>query len=266
MSESNAELERFAEVLDRAATSATAVAQLTVENPQLSLAQGYTIQRLLVGHRLARGASRSGMKMGLTSLAKMEQGGVHEPIYAHLTSDMVLSDGGTLPTERYLHPRAEPEIAFILAKDLNGVVTEAQAAAAVAGVCPAIEVIDSRYKDFKFQLVDVVADNASSCRFVMGPTLTPLSALMDYGADLGNLGMVFEVNGKVVHTGSSAAILEHPLRSLTTLVRMLSERGEGLLAGDVVLAGAATPAVHLQPGQHVKLFVDGLGSAELFAS
>ena len=264
MTEQSTELSAMAETLDRAAQAAAPVAQLTISQPELSLTDAYTVQRLLVGHRLERGATRAGMKMGLTSLAKMEQVGVHEPIYAHLTSDMVLSDGGSLSRGSYVHPRAEPEIAFVLARPLEGTVTEAQAVAALAGVCPAIEVIDSRYKDFKFQLEDVVADNASSCRFVLGAQLTPVSALIDHGADLGNLGMVFEVDGQVKHTGSSAAILEHPLRSLTTLVRMLAERGEGLQAGDVVLAGAATPAVHLQPGQHVKLFVDELGTAELF--
>ena len=131
---------------------------------------------------------------------------------------------------------------------------------------PALEVIDSRYADFKFKLEDVVADNASSCRFVVGSKVTRLDDLYADDLSLKNLGMILEVDGVVVHTGSSAAILDDPARSLTTLLRMLAARDEGLTAGDIVLAGAATPAVHLKPGQHVRVRVDGLGSAELFVA
>lgn len=252
--------------LDAAAMEARTVPQLTLTDPDMSIEAAYVIQRELIGCRIARGAKRAGMKMGLTSLAKMAQVGVHEPIYGHLTSDMLLSDGGTIQRKQYGHPRAEPEIAFLMASDLMGDVSEAQALAAVEGVMPALEVIDSRYRDFKFKLEDVVADNASSCRFVVGSQVTPLLDLRVEGLHLNNLGMLLEVDGAVVHAGSSAAILDDPARSLTTLLRMLATLGEGLKAGDIVLAGAATPAVHLQPGQHVRVRVDGLGAAELFVA
>lgn len=263
-SDTPASVAASAQTLDQAAREAHTVPQLTLSQPELTLAEAYDIQRALVQLRVDRGARRAGMKMGLTSLAKMAQVGVHEPIYGHLTSDMVLGDGGRIERNHYGHPRAEPEIAFIMARDIAGPVCEAQALAAVEAVAPAIEVIDSRYANFKFKLEDVVADNASSCRFVLGSRTTALENLTAEGLDLGNLGMVFEVDGAVVHTGSTAAILEHPARSLTMLLQMLAARGEGLKAGDVVLAGAATPAVHLQEGQHVRLRMDGVGDVELF--
>ncbi|MCO4761511.1 MAG: fumarylacetoacetate hydrolase family protein [Myxococcales bacterium] len=257
-------IDRLAQHLDAAAMEIRTVPQLTIDQPDLSLDDAYAIQRAVVDCRIERGATRMGMKMGLTSLAKMAQVGVHEPIYGYLTSDMMLADGGTMVRTSYGHPRAEPEIAFLIGRDLQGTMTEAEALDAVIGVMPAIEVIDSRFSDFKFKLEDVVADNASSCRFVIGASATPLAELESRDLSLGNLGMILEVDGEVVQTGSSAAILEHPARSLTTLLKMLAERGEGLHPGDIVLAGAATPAVHLQPGQHVRVRVDGLGSAEMF--
>ncbi|RAL19993.1 4-oxalocrotonate decarboxylase [Lujinxingia litoralis] len=251
-------IEALAEKVDEAARTTTPLTMLTAELPELTLDEAYTIQRASIARRLERGERLVGMKMGLTSRAKMEQMGVHEPIYGHLTSSMTLSDGATIAHGDYCHPRVEPEIAFIMGADIAGTPTPREALAAVSGVCGALEVIDSRYKDFKFTLIDVVADNASSTGYVLGTRVRPASEL-----DLGNLGMVMSVNGQVVETGSSAAILEHPARSLAALITMLHARGEGLKKGQVVLAGGATKAVALKPGDQVTLEVEGLGRVAL---
>jgi 2-oxo-3-hexenedioate decarboxylase len=198
------------------------------------------------------------MKMGLTSRPKMEQMGVHEPIYGHLTSAMVLEDGGTVERARHVHPRVEPEVACLLDRDLHGPVTAAQAVSAVACWCCALELIDSRYQDFKFTLPDVVADNASSSRFVLGALRRPRDI------DVSNLGMVMSKNGAVAEVGSSAAIFDHPVRSLCALANQLAAVGEHLRASSVVLCGGATAAIPLAPGDHVALAVDGLGRCELF--
>jgi 2-oxo-3-hexenedioate decarboxylase len=174
---------------------------------------------------------------------------------------MAIPDGGTISMSGRCHPRAEPEIAFIMASDLKGNVTDVEAVAAVQGVTAALEIIDSRYRDFAFTLPDVIADNTSASGFLTGSTFRPI-----VDVNLGNLGIILELNGKVVETGSSAAIYDHPVRSLVELLRMLARRGEGLLAGDVVLAGAATAAVPLKPGDHVRAVVDELGTAEFFVS
>jgi 2-oxo-3-hexenedioate decarboxylase len=138
-------------------------------------------------------------------------------------------------------------------------VNEAQAVSAVECWFCALELIDSRYQDFKFTLPDVVADNASSARFVVGATRRP----RDF--DVANLGMVMMKNGAVVEIGSSAAILEHPARSLAALANQLGRLGETLRGGSIVLLGGATAAIPLAPKDHVKLRVDALGSCELWA-
>jgi 2-oxo-3-hexenedioate decarboxylase len=197
------------------------------------------------------------MKMGLTSRAKMEQMGVHEPIYGHLTSSMIVNDGGVIRLSELCHPRVEPEVAFIMKEDLRGPVTPAQALRAVAGACAALEVIDSRFKDFKFTLPDVIADNTSASRFVLGSELVSVD-----GVNLGNLGMIMEINGAIVEIGSSAAIYEHPARSLAELANMLARRGEHLMAGQIILTGGATAAVAVKEGDRVRLVVEELGTAE----
>ena len=254
-------LDELAIRVDDAARNLEPLVMLTEAYPEMTLDDAYTIQRRSIAHRVSRGEKVVGMKMGLTSRAKMEQMGVHNPIYGHLTDAMMLSDGEIIERAKYCHPRVEPEIAFVLGQDLRGKVTAQQALAAVDGVYGALEIIDSRYKDFKFTLIDVVADNASSSGFALGAAPRSAEAL-----DLGNLGMVLSVNGEVVETGSSAAILEHPARSLAALATMLAARDEGLKAGQVVLAGGATKAVHVHPGDEVLLEVDQLGAVQLRVS
>jgi 2-oxo-3-hexenedioate decarboxylase len=243
--------------LDAAANEVRLVPQVSAQVAGMTLDEAYLIQRASMQCRAARGDAVIGMKMGLTSLAKMEQMGVHDPIYGHLTSTMLRGDGDAIARSEHGQPRVEPEIAFLMGRDLEGPTTPAQAMLAVEGVCASLEVIDSRYADFKFSLEDVVADNASSTRFVLGSTVLPPEAI-----DIANLGMVMRVNGKVVGVGSSAAILDHPARSLARLANMLHAVGERLHAGQIVLAGGATAAVHLNEGDRVRLDVDQLGSVE----
>ncbi|MFP4597960.1 MAG: 2-keto-4-pentenoate hydratase [Persicimonas sp.] len=249
----------FAEIVDSAAVAVTPITMLTAEEPDMTLEQAYDIQRASIARRLERGEELVGMKMGLTSKAKMEQVGVHSPIYGHLTGPMVAGDGDELDRDNYIHPRVEPEICFVLGRDLEGPTTPVEALDAVESVCAALEVIDSRFRDFKFTIIDVVADNASSSTVVLGN-----KRMSPHDLDLGNLGMVLEHNGEVAKTGSSAAIFEHPLRSLAELANLLAERGEKLHAGQIVMSGGATAAIHVDSGDHVRAQVDQLGTVELF--
>lgn len=256
---SSDDIDRFAARLDEAMLAARAIPQLTGE-ASFSVEEAYAIQRSGVALRKLRGDQLVGMKMGLTSRAKAVQMGVSEPIYGHLTLRMILEDGGTVDRRRHVHPRVEPEVAYLLGKDLEGPVTPTQALHAVDACCCALELIDSRYENFKFTLPDVVADNGSSSRFVLGS----LRRSRDF--DCGNLGMVMEKNGVVVETGSSAAIYDHPARSLAALANQLAASGERLRAGMIVMTGGATAAIALAPGDHVRVRVDGLGSAEFFVA
>lgn len=243
------DLASIAARLDEAAVKARAVAQLP---EPLSLDDAYAVQAALLQCRYDRGERRIGVKMGFTSRAKMAQMGVDEMIWGRLTDGMLVEDGGDIDIARYVHPRAEPEIAFLLKAPLAGRVSMTEAMAAVAAVAPAIEIIDSRYENFRFSLTDVVADNSSSSGVVLGPWCDPAT-------DVANLGMVVEIDGRPALIGSSAAILGHPARSLVAAARLVALRGERLEAGDIVLAGAATAAEALKPGQRLRLSVERLG-------
>lgn len=249
------DLPALAEQLDGAAMDATAMSQLS-KTHEVSVDDAYEIQRLSIERRIARGEQLVGVKLGFTSHAKMIQMGVDDLIWGRLTDRMMIEDGGAINLNNYVHPRVEPEIAFLLKRPLAGAVTLAAAQAAVEAVAPAMELIDSRYEAFKFNLADVVADNCSSSGFVIGAWREP-------EADVSNLGMLLEFNGHPVQTGSSAAILGHPLRSLVNAARLAESAGFELDPGWIVLAGAATAAEALKPGIHVRTVVEKLGTAEL---
>lgn len=242
----------IAERLDKAALHAAATPQLS---EPLSLNDAYAVQAASIARRYARGQRRIGIKMGFTSRAKMAQMGVDEMIWGRLTDAMLVEDGDAISIAHYVHPRVEPEIAFLLKNDLPGGVTMPAAVAALAGVAPALEIIDSRYENFKFSLTDVVADNSSSSSFVVGPWNSPAQSLA-------NLGMIMEVGGQPRQIGSSAAILGNPVRSLVSAARLAEAAGEPLKAGDIVMAGGATAAEALAVGHHVRLSVQRLGTVE----
>jgi 2-oxo-3-hexenedioate decarboxylase len=238
-----------------------AVPRLTASSPGLSLADAYRVQDALLEHHFADGHQLVGRKMGLTSRPKMQQMGVHVPIHGFLTNAMQVADGGELSLAGRIHPRIEPEIAFLLKRELGGRPSVSEALACVDGVCGALEVIDSRYENFEFQLPDVVADNGSSSAFLVGSTLRRPGDV-----DLANTGIVVEAGGRAQLFGSSAAILGNPARSLAALAALLDEAGRSLAAGSIVLAGAATAAIPLGPGAWVRASFQGLGTVEVRCS
>jgi 2-oxo-3-hexenedioate decarboxylase len=246
------QIDLIAERLDTAQRSARAVAQLA---EPVSLERAYEIQKASMALRYARGERRIGIKMGFTSRAKMVQMGIDEMIWGRLTDAMLVEDGGTVAFSRFVHPRVEPEIAFLLGAPLARTVTPMAALAAVEGIAPALEIIDSRYQDFKFSLTDVVADNSSSSALVIGSWSSPQT-------DFSNLGMVMEIDGVTKQIGTTAAILGNPIRSLVAAARLAYDAGEPLQAGDVVMAGGATAAEPLSSGQHVRVEAQSIGRAE----
>lgn len=238
-------------VVDNAARHARAIPQLTAGS-SLTLADAYEIQRASIALRVERGEKRVGMKMGFTSRAKMVQMGVHDMIWGRLTEGMIVEDGGSISMANYVHPRVEPEIAFLLKAPLCGVVTPLQALSAVEAIAPAMEIIDSRYENFKFSHIDVVADNSSSSGFVTGPWHKP-------DIDFSNLGLVMSFNGIARQIGTTAAILGHPVRSLVVAARFAAEAGEPLEAGWIVMAGGATAAEPLAAGTWVENELQTIG-------
>lgn len=238
----------------------TAIAPFSDAHPDLDVETAFQAQWLFAEHHLDGGESLIGAKLGLTSRAKQEAMGVHEPSYGWVTSGMVAPRGERLPLEELIHPRAEPEIAFLIGDQLEAPATVVSVLAATQAVCAAIDVLDSRYTDFRFRLADVVADNASAGRVVLGPQARKPSEL----EDLRLIGCVLRQQGDVVATAAGAATMGHPAAAVAWLVNTLAEQGKHLAAGSVVLSGGLMAPVMLQPGTVVSAEFDGLGSVEVF--
>jgi 2-oxo-3-hexenedioate decarboxylase len=228
----------------------------TDEWPELDLDTGYEIQDRNLEARLARGETLVGVKLGLTSKAKQQRMGVHMPLVAWLTDAMILPAGEPVPQSRLIHPRVEPEIVFVMRNRLEGPgVGCATAMAAVDSVWAGAEVIDSRYRDFKFKAGDVVADNASSGAYVTGPVGVAPSSL-----DLALEAVLVEVDGVVVDSATGAAVQGHPGEALALAANELARRGRAIEPGWIVLTGGMTDAVSAPPGVSVAFHFTHLGS------
>jgi len=223
---------------------------------ELTLEDSYEIQLLQIRARLAAGATVKGHKVGLTSAAMQRQMGVDTPDYGHLLDDMFHLEHLPVPAETYLQPRIEPEVAFVLERRLQGPgVTVAEAAAAVDFVLPALEIIDSRIRDWKIGILDTIADNASSGGVVLGSRPTLLDAV-----DLRLGGCNLHRNGELVATGAGGAVLGSPLTSLVWLANTVGALGTALEPGHVVLPGSVTASVPVTPGDTFTATFAGLGS------
>jgi 2-keto-4-pentenoate hydratase len=250
---------QFAEILDAAARGRETITALSADN-DLDTATAYEIQDELVALRIARGSRLIGGKLGLTSKAKQVAMGVDKPLYGFVTSDMTVVSGGTLDLASHIHPRVEPEVAFILKDDVEGPnATAADVLAATSHVCAALDVIDSRYEGFSFKHVDAIADNASSASFALGNELVAPTM------DLALVACVLEVDGEVADTAAGAAVMGHPATSVAFMANALASVGRRLEAGWVVLSGGLTAPVPLQPGRTVTATLAGIGSVTLTA-
>ena len=242
-------------ILLRAESGGAAIAPLTDAWEKLDVATAYEVQAETLRRRLERGEYVAGVKLGLTSVAKQRTMGIDQPILGWLTDAMMLA-AGEPAGPGLIHPRAEPEIVFVLADRLAGPgVTAARALSAVGSVCCGIEIIDSRFAGFRFRLPDVVADNTSSARVALGPVTAAPG-----GLDLSLEACLFSVNGEVTDSATGAAVLGHPAQALALAANMLGERGLALEPGWIVLTGGMTDAVPLPPGTSVWAEFTHLGS------
>jgi 2-oxo-3-hexenedioate decarboxylase len=250
---------RLAGHLEAAELGAHDVLKLTDEHPGMTEADAYAIQDAIWANKLARGNRIVGFKAGLTSRAKMRQMGVATPTRGFLADYFVVSDGGDLDIATLIHPKVEPEIAFVTKAPLQGPgCTIAHVLAATDFVQPGIEVIDSRYRDFKFDIPSVIADNSSSSRFVIGGRARRVDEL-----DLRTLGVILEINGQPVAFGAGAAVYGHPAASVAVVVNLLGQRGHTVPAGSIILSGGITEAFAVKAGDSVRVAIQELGSASL---
>jgi len=232
---------------------------LTAAHPDIDVVDAYEIQLINIRARLDDGARVIGHKVGLSSEAMQKMMGVDEPDYGHLLADMEVFEDVPVDTSRFLFPRVEVEVGFILAEDLPGAgCTEDDVLAATAAYAPSIELIDTRIRDWKIALCDTVADNASSAGWVLGP-----QRVSPKDIDIKTIDAVLTRNGDVVAEGRSDAVLGNPVTAVAWLARKVDSFGVRLRAGDIVLPGSCTRAIDARPGDKFVADFAGLGSVRL---
>ncbi|GAA1241203.1 fumarylacetoacetate hydrolase family protein [Prauserella halophila] len=244
----------LAKRLRRAYETGTPTDPIVEARPELTVTDAYRIQQEQVRGWVEAGEIVKGHKVGLSSPAMQQQMGVDQPDFGHLTSGMFHLEHQPI-TAAFLQPRIEPEVAFVLGRELTGPgVTVADAARAVEFVLPALEIVDSRIRDWRISIVDTVADNASSGGVVLGTKPTPLPAV-----DLRLMGCSLYVSGELAATGTGSAVLGSPLNALVWLANTIGPLGISLEPGHVVLPGAMTPAFSVGPSETVVAHMNGLG-------
>ena len=252
-------VEELAEHLESAELEQREVTKITDDYPDLTMQDAYDIQYEIRRRKEARGTRIVGMKMGLTSRAKMIQMGVDVPGYGFLADYFAMDDGALIDTSTLIHPKVEAEIAIVTKAELKGPGCHiGDVLAATDFIVPAVEIIDSRYKDFRFDVVSVMADNASSSRFVTGGRMRKVEDV-----DLKTIGVVLEKNGEVVDLGAGAAVLGHPASAVAMLANLLGERGLTLPAGSFVMTGGITAAVAAKAGDSFNVRYQDLGTLSL---
>jgi 2-keto-4-pentenoate hydratase len=245
--------------LAQAERSREPIAPLTAGHPEIDVVDAYEIQLINIRQRVAEGARVVGHKVGLSSLAMQQMMGVDEPDYGHLLDEMQVFEDTPVKADKYLYPRVEVEVGFILAHDLPGAnCTEDDVIAATEALVPSIELIDSRITDWKIALCDTIADNASSAGFVVGA-----GRVAPTNIDITQIEAELTRNGEVVAKGRSDAVLGNPVTAVAWLARKVESFGVRLRAGDIVLPGSCTRAIDARPGDNFIAEFAGLGAVRL---
>ncbi|MGK8487674.1 2-keto-4-pentenoate hydratase [Nocardia asiatica] len=249
----------LADELERAERERVAIDPLIARHPDIDVVDAYEIQLINIRRRLDAGARVVGHKVGLSSKAMQQMMGVDEPDYGHLLAEMEVYEDVPVEAGRYLFPRVEVEVGFVLGADLPGAeCTEADVLDATVAFAPAIELIDSRIKDWNIGLADTISDNASSAGFVLGA-----ERVAPKDIDVKAIDAVLTRNGEVVAEGRSDAVLGDPVIAVAWLARKVASFGVRLKAGDIVLPGSCTRAIDARPGDAFHAEFAGLGSVRL---
>lgn len=232
---------------------------LVARYPDIDVVDAYEIQLINIRQRIENGSRVIGHKVGLSSKAMQQMMGVDEPDYGHLLGEMEVFEDVPVDTSKFLYPRVEVEVGFVLGADLPGEdCTEEDVLKATVAYAPAIELIDTRIKEWKIGLCDTIADNASSAGWVLGPQRIAPDQL-----DIKNIDAVLTRNGEVVAEGRSDAVLGDPTIGVAWLARKVASFGVRLKKGDIVLPGSCTRAIDARPGDNFLAEFAGLGSVRL---
>ncbi len=252
----DSDIAALADELHRSRLDRQPVATITDRHPELTVEDAYAIQGRGLDLRLAGGETVTGGKLGFTSEAMRRAMGVSSPNYGWLTDSMWLSDD-EIRLERFIHPKVEPEIAFLLAADLEPPVSPVDVLAATEAVMPCLEVVDSRYVGFRFRALDNIADNSSAGAVALGDPTTPGDI------DLRLIGVVVSADGGVRFTAAGAAAHGHPAAAVAW---MANHCERPLEKGDVVISGGLTAPVDLRAGTVVTASFDRIGAVTLRAT
>ncbi|MFM2055722.1 MAG: hypothetical protein RLY71_107 [Pseudomonadota bacterium] len=252
-------IELLAMHVEAAELNARDITKITDDYPDMDWEDAYAIQDEIRRRKEARGNRTVGLKAGLTSFAKMKQMGVETPCFGFISDYMARPDGGEIKMSELIHPKVEAEICIVTKAPLKGPGCHVGTVlAAIDFVLPAVEIIDSRYRDFKFDLKSVIADNTSASRFVVGGRSRNVEEL-----DLRTLGVVLEKNGQIVAMAAGAAVLGHPAAAVAMMANHLGARGQEIPAGTFIMTGGVTEAIAVAAGDSVNVRFQDLGSVSM---
>ncbi|WP_397431441.1 2-oxo-hept-4-ene-1,7-dioate hydratase [Pseudomonas chlororaphis] len=259
---SPSDIQQAAARLDAAERNREQIPQLSLEFPGITIEDAYAIQRSWVEHKIRAGRKLVGHKIGLTSRAMQVSSNISEPDFGALLDDMLFDEGSDIPFQRFIVPRVEVELAFILGKPLKGPnCTLFDVLDATEWVIPALEIIDARIQqvDPRTQatrkVFDTISDNAANAGVVMGGR-----AVRPNDIDLRKVPAVLYRNGVIEESGVSAAVLNHPAKGVAWLANKLAAYDVGLEAGQIILGGSFTRPVAARPGDTFHVDYDQLGS------
>jgi len=227
------------------------VRQISLDHPEITISDAYSIQREWIRLKLEEGRVVKGHKIGLTSRAMQQSSQIDEPDYGTLLDDMFFDDGSDIPIDRFIHPMVEVELAFILHRSLEGKdVTLTDVLSATDYVMPAIEIIDARCHRIDPEtkrprkVMDTISDNAANAGIVTGGRpIRPLDV------DLRWVSALLYRNGVIEETGVAAGVLNHPANGIAWLARKFAPHGIALEPGQVILAGSFTRPVPARQGE-----------------
>lgn len=247
---------RLAEDLERCQLEARRTPKVTDLHPAMDLEDAYAVQDAVLNRKVGRGARFVGYKVGLTSCATREEMGVNGPVFGFLVDEFIVPEGGAIKAGNLIYPKAEAAIGFVTKTAIKGPGCHiGTVLAACDFVLPAIEVVDSRYEQCKFDAKSLIADNISAMHFMVGGRIASAQEL-----DLRTIGIVLEKNGVPVAFGAGAAVVGNPAAAVAMLVNHLAMRGRELPSGSLVLSGGITKAVEVRAGDTITLKAQHLGS------
>jgi 2-keto-4-pentenoate hydratase len=254
---SDSKITNAADLLYKSASTSQPIAPVRDLIGAQNIDMAYAVQEINVAKRMRGGDKVTGKKIGLTSFAVQEQLGVDQPDYGVLFNTMEVKNG-SLPFSELMQPKAETEIAFVMAEDLDGDINISDLIGAIDYAVVAIEIVGSRVADWNIKITDTIADNASASHYILGDQRKDIDDL-----NLVDCKMTLTKNDTIASEGTGAACMDNPLNAALWLAQKMAKQGNPLRKGEVLLSGALGPMVAIEQGDEFVASIEGLGSVSL---